>query len=85
MLVLSRKAGERIVIGDNISIVVNRVSGNRVSIGVQAPGDVKIVRGELEQFVDEFADDDRAEEEPVVVPTVQFENQTVPFLPRAAR
>lgn len=48
MLVLSRKEGERIVIGDNITLVVSRVSGNRVTIGIEAPRDVKVVRGELQ-------------------------------------
>jgi carbon storage regulator CsrA len=43
MLVLSRKVGERIVIGDGITVVVNRVSGNRVAIGIDAPDDVKIL------------------------------------------
>jgi len=50
MLVLSRKAGERIRIGDNITIVVNRVVGSRVSVGIEAPPNVRIVRGELEFF-----------------------------------
>jgi carbon storage regulator CsrA len=52
MLVLSRKAGERIRIGDNITIVVNRVVGSRVSVGIEAPPNVRIVRGELELFAD---------------------------------
>ncbi|HEY4311463.1 MAG TPA: carbon storage regulator [Pirellulales bacterium] len=52
MLVLSRKAGERIRIGDNITIVVNRVVGSRVSVGIEAPANVRIVRGELEFFDD---------------------------------
>ena len=47
MLVLSRKVGETIVVGDNITIAVNRVSGNRISLGIEAPADVRIVRGEL--------------------------------------
>jgi carbon storage regulator len=53
MLVLSRKAGERIRIGDNITIVVNRVVGSRVSVGIEAPPNVRIVRGELEFFADD--------------------------------
>ena len=54
MLVLSRKAGEEIIIGDNIKLVVNRISGNRVTIGIQAPKDVHIVRGELDPIVHTF-------------------------------
>jgi len=47
MLVLSRKVGERLVIGDNITVVINRIAGNRVTLGIEAPSDVRIVRGEL--------------------------------------
>jgi len=50
MLVLSRKVGERVVIGDNIVVVVKRVAGQRVTFGIEAPTDVRIVRGELEVF-----------------------------------
>lgn len=49
MLVLSRKEGERIVIGDNITLIISKVSGNRVTIGIEAPRDVKVIRGELQQ------------------------------------
>lgn len=48
MLVLSRKPGEKLIIGDNITVTVNRVAGNRVTLGIDAPSDVRIVRGELE-------------------------------------
>jgi carbon storage regulator len=47
MLVLSRKEAQTIRINDDIEIVVVRVNGNRVKIGVQAPRDVKVLRGEL--------------------------------------
>ena len=47
MLVLSRKEGEQLVIGDNIVLTVNRIAGNRVAIGIEAPREVPIVRGEL--------------------------------------
>ena len=47
MLVLSRKEGEKLVIGDNITLVVSKISGNRVTLGIEAPADVKIIRGEL--------------------------------------
>lgn len=47
MLVLSRKEGEKLVIGENITLVVSKISGNRVTVGIEAPADVKIFRGEL--------------------------------------
>jgi carbon storage regulator len=49
MLVLTRKEGEQLLIGDNIVITINRISGNRVAIGIEAPRDVRIVRSELEK------------------------------------
>ena len=54
MLVLSRKTGEKIHIGENVSIVVNRITGNRVSLGIEAPEEVRITRGELEAIVRSF-------------------------------
>ena len=47
MLVLSRKVGERIVIGDGIVLQVLSVQGNRVRLGIAAPLGVSIVREEL--------------------------------------
>ena len=47
MLVLSRKPGEKIRIGDDIIVTVVEVRGNRVRIGIEAPEDCGIVRGEL--------------------------------------
>lgn len=46
MLVLSRKKREWIQIGD-VRVMVTRVKGGVVSVGIEAPRDVKIVRGEL--------------------------------------
>jgi len=47
MLVLSRKIDQQIMIGDNITLTVVRVEGNRVRIGISAPRDIRILRGEL--------------------------------------
>jgi carbon storage regulator len=47
MLVLTRKPGERVNIGGNVVVVITRVAGNRVTIGIEAPEEVRIVRGEL--------------------------------------
>ena len=54
MLVLSRKVGERIHIGDDVVVEVRRISGNRVTLALRAPRDVRILRGELEQAAREF-------------------------------
>jgi carbon storage regulator CsrA len=56
MLVLSRKIGERIHIGENITIEIRRVAGNRVTLALDAPRTVRILRGELEQAAREFRD-----------------------------
>jgi carbon storage regulator CsrA len=64
MLVLSRKEGERIVIGDNITLIVSKVSGNRVTIGIEAPKDVKVVRGELNSALNTIVPD-KVESKPV--------------------
>ncbi len=48
MLVLSRKIGQEIAIGSDVRVVVNRISGNRVTLGIEAPSEVCILRGELE-------------------------------------
>lgn len=47
MLVLSRKAGEKVVIGDDIHIEILEIKGETVKIGIQAPGDVTIHREEI--------------------------------------
>lgn len=47
MLVLTRRVGEEIVIGDDIRIRVNGITGNRVRIGVQAPDFVRVDRLEI--------------------------------------
>lgn len=50
MLVLSRKAGETLVVDNRVVITVTKISGNRVTLGIQAPDDVRILRGELQDF-----------------------------------
>ena len=47
MLVLSRKVGERICIGPDITITLVRIGPNCVRLGVEAPRDVNVVREEL--------------------------------------
>jgi carbon storage regulator len=47
MLVLSRKVGERIHIGDGVVVTVLGVQGNRCRIGIEAPTNIAIRRAEL--------------------------------------
>ncbi len=47
MLILTRKPGESIQIGDEISVTVLMVKGNQVRIGINAPRDIIVVRDEL--------------------------------------
>ena len=47
MLVLTRREGERIQIGDNVCVTVVRIDGGGVRIGIDAPGPMSIVRREV--------------------------------------
>ena len=51
MLVLSRKAGQSIIIGNNVRIKIVEVRGQQVRLGVEAPDDVAIVRQEIHSEV----------------------------------
>lgn len=55
MLVLSRKIGERILIGDNIAVTVVRITGNGVRIGIEAPSDMAVIRQELKDQMEQRA------------------------------
>ena len=46
MLILSRRIGDKLIISDNIEISVNRIDGFKVSLGIHAPKNVKIIRAE---------------------------------------
>ena len=54
MLVLSRKKGESIRIGNDIVVTIQRLSGNRVSVGIEAPPHCRISRGELKTLLEEL-------------------------------
>ena len=56
MLVLTRKAGERIWIGDDISVTVVRVTGGGVRLGIEAPHELPVVREELRHRLQEAID-----------------------------
>jgi carbon storage regulator len=51
MLILSRKVGEAIRIGENIEIIVTEISQNRVKIGIKSPKSIPVYREELYQKI----------------------------------
>jgi len=68
MLVLSRKAGERIWIGDDISVTVVRITGGGVRIGIEAPTEMPVVREELKEKMEQA----EVEEFKSGPPTIKF-------------
>jgi carbon storage regulator len=55
MLILTRRVGESLMVGDNITVTVLGVKGNQVRIGVNAPKDVAVHREEIYQRIQEDA------------------------------
>lgn len=47
MLVLSRKTGERLLIGNNVTLTITHIGPNAVKIGIEAPDWMSVVRGEI--------------------------------------
>lgn len=47
MLILTRKPGESIYIGDHIRVTINEIKGNQVRVGIDAPSDLRIYREEI--------------------------------------
>ena len=69
MLILTRKIGESLVVGDNVTVSVLGVKGNQVRIGIDAPIDVAVHREEIFQRIQKERNKQklkRRNEEPVV-------------------
>ncbi len=47
MLILTRRVGETLIIGDNVKVIVLGVKGNQVRIGIDAPNDLSVHREEI--------------------------------------
>ena len=66
MLVLSRKVGERIWIGDKISVTVVRITGGGVRLGIDAPSELPVIREELKTKMSENKVEVRSEHPPTI-------------------
>jgi len=53
MLIITRKKGESLMIGDNIEIIISKIEDGSVKIGINAPKDISILRKELYEQVKE--------------------------------
>ena len=53
MLIITRKKGESLMIGDNIEIIVSKIDDGSVKFGINAPKDIQILRKELYEQVEE--------------------------------
>ena len=56
MLVLTRKVGQDIIIGDNIRITITQIKGDKVRIGIDAPPQVTVDRQEVHERRRDFTD-----------------------------
>lgn len=53
MLLLTRRTGESLVIGDNITITILSIKGNQIRIGIEAPKDIAVNREEIWERIKE--------------------------------
>lgn len=52
MLIITRKKGESLMIGDDVEIIVSKIDDGSVKIGIKAPKDVSILRKEIYEEVE---------------------------------
>jgi carbon storage regulator len=54
MLILTRRPGESILIGDDIKVTITKIRGRQISVGVEAPNDVAVDREEIREAKDDM-------------------------------
>ncbi len=57
MLILTRRIGESLVIGDDVTLTILSIKGNQIRIGIDAPKHVTIHRQEIQNKINEFSKD----------------------------
>ncbi|CUB05755.1 MULTISPECIES: carbon storage regulator CsrA [Marinomonas] len=62
MLILTRRVGETLMVGDEVSVTVLGVKGNQVRIGINAPKDVSVHREEIYLRIQKEQDDQNSED-----------------------
>ncbi|MGI8979001.1 MAG: carbon storage regulator [Pirellulaceae bacterium] len=86
MLVLTRKLQEKITIAGNITITVLRVKGQTVRIGIEAPREIRVVRGELPMEAAAEGTQDEAADATAASPLLEGATETngrAPLQPQA--
>jgi carbon storage regulator len=67
MLILGRKEGEEIYLGNNIKIKITDINNGAVKIGIDAPREVLVLRGELKENIEASNKEANTKQEPSVI------------------